>query len=715
MNFVSYAQNFEDVVLWRALGDIVAGCYLDIGAQDPVFDSVSLAFYEAGWRGIHVEPTPAYAARLREARPDEVVIEAAVSDAPGPLELHEFCGTGLSTGKSEIATRHAERGFSGQKIIVPCVRLDKLFETAGDIHWMKIDVEGMESEVLASWGKSGSRPWVVVVEATAPMEQSPTDHLWRHEVERRGYSEVYFDGLSRYFLHEDHAELTERFAAPPNIFDGFQVSSRHFSTQLFAQDAGNEIAEASRRAEQLQAELSTTDDQLATASAEADQAQAEHAAAKERALALEQQLAALSAETDVARAERVGAIEALAKAREEYSVALDQAWRERHAFEIGLREQWSAKEQELKQADAARDAELRDAGMRAAALDERASRQGIEIEQLANAKDALERRIAAFSKEIAELHLSYRSAAGDDQKRAQTERDRLFQELAQREAELSAAKAMIDQLTSDMTRLRNDAAGERRQLELAITQSETRAKAIEALIHAALARPPGTWQRLGRALGFAREDGARQALSSWRPVQAEPVHQSLESTMQMTAAEATRDPCLPAYSLEELIALHDVDFVRCAYVTLLGRQSDAQGEAYYTDRIRRGHSRMSVLSQLRRSDEARSHDPGIRGLDAALAKAARARLPIVGALLPESSIEPQRDHWKPFRALANQLNLIDDRLTVSLLRQAESSRDIKRLSASAPDEASPTREFSAQKAPATIEQILATFGSHADA
>ena len=715
MNFVSYAQNFEDVVLWRALGDIVAGSYLDIGAQDPVVDSVSLAFYRAGWRGIHVEPTPAYAARLREERPDEVVIEAAVSDAPGPLELHEFCGTGLSTGKSEIAARHVEQGFSGQKIIVPCVRLDKLFETTGDIHWMKIDVEGMESEVLASWGKSGSRPWVVVVEATAPMEQSPTDHLWRHEVERRGYSEVYFDGLSRYFLHEDHAALTERFAAPPNIFDGFQVSSRHFSTQLFAQDAGNEISAAGRRAEQLQAELTITNDQLATAGADADQAQAEHAAAKERALALEERLGAVSAEAGVARAERVGAIEALAKAREEYSVALDQAWRERHAFEIGLREQWSAKEQEVKRADAARDAELRDAGMRAAALDERASRQGIEIEQLANAKDVLERRIAAFSTEIAGLHLSYRSAAGDEQKRAQTERDRLFKELAQREAELSAAKAMIDQLTSDMTRLRNDAAGERRQLELAITQSETRAKAIEALIHAALARPRGTWQRLGRALGFAREDGARQALSSWRPVQAEPVHQSLESTMQMTAAEATRDPCLPAYSLEELIALHDVDFVRCAYVTLLGRQSDAQGEAYYTDRIRRGHSRMSVLSQLRRSDEARSHDPGIRGLDAALAKAARARLPIVGALLPESSIEPQRDHWKPFRALANQLNLIDDRLTVSLLRQAESSRDIKRLSASAPDEASPTREFSAQKAPATIEQILATFGSHADA
>ena len=71
MTFVSYAQNFEDVLLWRLLHDVERGQYLDIGAQDPVFDSVSLAFYNAGWRGLHVEPTPAYAARGREARPDD--------------------------------------------------------------------------------------------------------------------------------------------------------------------------------------------------------------------------------------------------------------------------------------------------------------------------------------------------------------------------------------------------------------------------------------------------------------------------------------------------------------------------------------------------------------------------------------------------------------------------------------------------------------------
>jgi len=66
----SYAQNFEDVILWRALKHVERGCYVDIGAWDPVIDSVSLAFYEQGWRGLHVEPEPSAAARLRQARRD---------------------------------------------------------------------------------------------------------------------------------------------------------------------------------------------------------------------------------------------------------------------------------------------------------------------------------------------------------------------------------------------------------------------------------------------------------------------------------------------------------------------------------------------------------------------------------------------------------------------------------------------------------------------
>ena len=42
--FTSYAQNFEDVMLRRALNEIARGFYIDVGAQDPIVDSVSMGF-----------------------------------------------------------------------------------------------------------------------------------------------------------------------------------------------------------------------------------------------------------------------------------------------------------------------------------------------------------------------------------------------------------------------------------------------------------------------------------------------------------------------------------------------------------------------------------------------------------------------------------------------------------------------------------------------
>lgn len=56
MNVISYSQNFEDIILWRALKNIENGFYIDVGANDPVVHSVTKLFYENGWRGINCEP-----------------------------------------------------------------------------------------------------------------------------------------------------------------------------------------------------------------------------------------------------------------------------------------------------------------------------------------------------------------------------------------------------------------------------------------------------------------------------------------------------------------------------------------------------------------------------------------------------------------------------------------------------------------------------------
>ena len=98
--FVSYAQTGEDVLLWRALRGETPGFYIDVGASEPELLSVTRAFYERGWRGIDVEPLPEQAEALRRARPENVVVEAAVGDAAGRAAFHRV----LRDGQSGLST-----------------------------------------------------------------------------------------------------------------------------------------------------------------------------------------------------------------------------------------------------------------------------------------------------------------------------------------------------------------------------------------------------------------------------------------------------------------------------------------------------------------------------------------------------------------------------------------------------------------------------------
>lgn len=225
--FISYAQNFEDVMLWRALKHVQNGFYVDVGAQHPVVDSVSKAFYECGWRGIHIEPVPEYAELLRKDRPDETVLQIALADTEGTLELNVIPDTGLSTAIDAYAQRHQiERGYEYQRIQVPVLTLKSALKLLGgkDIHWLKIDVEGLEEQVLKGWDSQILRPWIMVVEATIPNSPEADYTSWDPILTTADYQFVYFDGLNRFYVAKEHAELTEAFSCPPNVFDGVELS-----------------------------------------------------------------------------------------------------------------------------------------------------------------------------------------------------------------------------------------------------------------------------------------------------------------------------------------------------------------------------------------------------------------------------------------------------------------------------------------------------------
>lgn len=224
--FVSYAQNFEDVMLWRALKGVENGFYIDIGAQDPVSDSVSKAFHDLGWRGVHVEPTADYAQRLREEREGDTVLQAIVGPATDQSVIYQIEGTGLSTTVAELARQHAGNNFKIEKRDVDSITLDELLDMHGDreLHWLKIDTEGSEAAVLASWQKSTVRPWIIVVESVDPLTHEVNSNEWEEQIFSMGYEFAYFDGVNKFYVSHRRKDLLKHFDRPPNLFDGFSLS-----------------------------------------------------------------------------------------------------------------------------------------------------------------------------------------------------------------------------------------------------------------------------------------------------------------------------------------------------------------------------------------------------------------------------------------------------------------------------------------------------------
>jgi methyltransferase, FkbM family len=227
MTFVSYAQNFEDVMLHRALGHVKHGFFVDVGAQDPSDDSVTKAFSLRGWRGINIEPVPHWFNRLVADRPFDINLNIAVGDGEG-LTIFEVEDTGWSTADRALAERYRAEGKDVHEHHVPATTLDSIFEEQriDVVHFLKVDCEGAERVALESCSFDRVRPWIVVVEATEPNSQVTSHEKWESILLGHGYLFAYFDGLNRFYVAREHDELLAAFASPPNVFDNF-IRARH--------------------------------------------------------------------------------------------------------------------------------------------------------------------------------------------------------------------------------------------------------------------------------------------------------------------------------------------------------------------------------------------------------------------------------------------------------------------------------------------------------
>lgn len=218
MSLISYAPNFEDVLLWRALRHVEHGYYIDTAAAAPRIGSATYALYARGWRGLNLAPSPVAARALRTARPADLTLDGAAAAEAGGALLYEIGGADVmhATRDAAQAQRQRAAGLPVQQREIMLHTLDQLCaaHAAPVIHLLRLGEDAaaaLDGLDLNRW-----RPWVVLVAG------GPQPRLLDH-----GYTLSHDDGLQCYYADAAQPALAAALRLPPHPADDFVLCEDH--------------------------------------------------------------------------------------------------------------------------------------------------------------------------------------------------------------------------------------------------------------------------------------------------------------------------------------------------------------------------------------------------------------------------------------------------------------------------------------------------------
>ncbi|EMY61817.1 methyltransferase FkbM domain protein [Leptospira terpstrae serovar Hualin str. LT 11-33 = ATCC 700639] len=165
----SYSQEGEDMVLRDFFGDKRNGYYVDIGAYDPFRFSNTNHFYELGWNGINIEPSPDGFKKFEIHRKRDLNLNIGIGLEESELIYYRFEEAALNTFDLErvkfLEKTTNYRSTDNVKVRVkPLASVLREFPLNKEIDFMNIDVEWNEISVLKSGDWKKFRPKVILIE-----------------------------------------------------------------------------------------------------------------------------------------------------------------------------------------------------------------------------------------------------------------------------------------------------------------------------------------------------------------------------------------------------------------------------------------------------------------------------------------------------------------------------------------------------------------------
>ncbi len=169
---LSYAQTGEDIIIDFIIGakKIKDFTYLDIGANQPVKFNNTYKFYEAGYKGVCIEPDPHIHALLARKRPKDICLNIGIAGkASSATDFYIMSNPALNTFSKEEAEGLEEsmHGKIRKVISVPLQTveqvIDKHFSGKSPV-FINLDVEGLDEEILNTFPFHKYRPAIFCIE-----------------------------------------------------------------------------------------------------------------------------------------------------------------------------------------------------------------------------------------------------------------------------------------------------------------------------------------------------------------------------------------------------------------------------------------------------------------------------------------------------------------------------------------------------------------------
>jgi FkbM family methyltransferase len=170
----SYSEMGEDLVISDLLREgmrILRATYVDIGAADPVQTSNTYLLHQGGGHGVLVEPNPAFQARLRRYRPNDVVVNAGVGVTEETAAYYYVIRDApmrntFSRADVEYLRKRAGREVVETVMTLPLISINRLIAeklgAAPDL--LSTDVEGLDFAILQTLDFQKYRPAVIISE-----------------------------------------------------------------------------------------------------------------------------------------------------------------------------------------------------------------------------------------------------------------------------------------------------------------------------------------------------------------------------------------------------------------------------------------------------------------------------------------------------------------------------------------------------------------------